>query len=171
MNQLTITGSQRSVRMEISIDSITESARSIYTSTAERTKRGLPVKFHRVFASNVPDYTGMLSLFTELLPIMERSTKECKTLIQHNCLMNNGIWKDMDHYMFSSTLVPNIRLLSDFIGVEYCTEGNSIWSDCQWTWSGRDAKPKPTLVQLSDWLHQVFLTSILPPRRNSMRPV
>jgi len=60
-------------------------------------------KYHRITLSNIPDYTGMQSVYITLAPVLSLKSKSITPFIQSNCLLNTGLWKSYDDYIFSTT--------------------------------------------------------------------
>uniref|UniRef100_A0A7S2ULC9 DUF4470 domain-containing protein n=1 Tax=Attheya septentrionalis TaxID=420275 RepID=A0A7S2ULC9_9STRA len=148
-----------SLTFELSISPITDYCRKIQ----EDRMRSRPSIFHRIFLSNVPDYIGMLSVFTEVMPVLHRPSKRVPTFVQASVLFNNGIWEDYEHYIFSATAIPNAKEIRKLLGVQHLTS-NSVWIDQnQWTWSSK--KAHATRDELIRWLHRILIFALLPPLR------
>jgi hypothetical protein len=61
---------------------------------SSRTEKGWPVKYHRILTSNIPAYTGMLSIFIDVMPLLYEPTSMIDTHMESNILFNTGIWDD-----------------------------------------------------------------------------
>jgi hypothetical protein len=55
-------------------DASNESPDTLYM--VDRQEKGLATVFQRIFASNIPDFTGLLSLFCDVMPRLEDSTSK-----------------------------------------------------------------------------------------------
>ena len=153
-----------SLSLEISLGSITSLCRSIQDD--QSTSR--PKKFHRIFLSNIPDYIGMISVFTEVMPLLHRPSDGLSTFLQTNVLLNTGIWQSMSHYTFAATGIPSRNDMLRLMGVLRLT-GEDIFSEQnQWTWAQKSSKMMvhATRDELTTWLHRVLLSALLPPVRD-----
>ena len=59
--------------------------------------------FDRIFLSNVPDYTGVLPVLTELLPCLKPHRAAWLT---HRALVAPPLYRDAVHYIHAHTLLP-----------------------------------------------------------------
>lgn len=149
--------------LEWNVGGVTDLCRTMQDSSVDRRGRGWPTKFQRIFASNIPDYVGMLSFFTEVIPVLEESTEDVSTFMHTNILLNTGIWKDYAHYIYSSTAIPELDQVTQILGVQ-CTSGNSVWADNDWTWAKSSLRATKEDIRL--WLHRLFFNVILPAERD-----
>lgn len=89
------------LQLEIRTSPINVLAQSIKNQAEERERKGWPAKYHRMISSNIPDYTGMLSIFVDVMPILHESTSKIDTHMESNILLNNGLWDDYEHFLYS----------------------------------------------------------------------
>ena len=149
------------LRLELSFGSLTHFCRGIQDDPS----RPYPSKFHRMFLSNVPDYIGLLSIFTEVAPLLHRPSKLVPTFIQSNVLYNCGIWRSYSHYVYSATGIPSRSDELRLVGIRNLTL-DSVWAhQNQWTWM-QDDRPQASREELALWLHRVLLMALLPPARD-----
>jgi hypothetical protein len=150
-----------SLSFELSSNSVTEFCRKI----RDQESRQHPIKFHRIFLSNIPDYIGMLSVFTVILPLLHRPSRFVPTFIQSNVLFNTGLWSSYSHYIYSSTGIPDFFGAERLLGIRFLTM-DSVWEQQnQYTWSDV-VRPQASREELTLWLHRVLLFSLLPPMRD-----
>jgi len=155
------------VRFEVNIGSVTDLGRSIQEERPVR-------KFHRIFLSNIADYIGLLSIFTEIAPLLHIPSQLVPSFIQTNVLLNTQIWHSYSHYVYSATGLLYVEDAMKFLGMKYMSH-DSVWiHQNQWT---RDEDENKSHVrrlvsreELSDWLHRLLLQSILPPMRDPFEP-
>jgi len=76
---------------------------SVISFSSDRECSALPTKYHRITLSNITDYMGMQSVFITLAPLLSLKSKSVTPCIQSNCLLNTGLWKSHDDYIFSTT--------------------------------------------------------------------
>ena len=84
------------VSMEIALGSIV----ALGANREERQNDALPTNYHRISLSNIPDYTGMLSVFCTVAPLLAAKSSSITPSLRSNCLLNTGIWKSYDDYVF-----------------------------------------------------------------------
>ena len=116
-------------------------------------------QFSAIFCSNVPDYVGMLPTFLSFAPLLEP-----EGLLLHNCLLNCSVWSSMDEYLHATTRIPRCDLTPSLLGVEFVTGG--IWAGEQICWQPSvTAKGPDSAKTLMEWLHDLFLAIVMPPKR------
>ncbi len=136
----------------------------------DREGNGLPTKYHRITLSNIPDYTGMLSFFVKIAPLLSLKSKTVNPCIQSNCLLNSGLWKSFDDYIFSTTALGYKEAEAVF-RLKVADQEPSIWNMTAWEQGSDDGESVGSLPlshdELRAWLHCLFLTTILPPDRDA----
>lgn len=100
------------VCLELNFGSVTDLCRSIQDGHSGR-------KFHRMFLSNIPDYIGTMSVFTEILPLLHPPTKSVPSFIQSNVLYNTQLWANYSHYIYSATGIPTLGQCNKLLGLQY----------------------------------------------------
>lgn len=153
--------------IEIALGSII----SFGDTASDREGNGLPTKYHRITLSNIPDYTGMHSLFVKIAPLLSLKSKSVTPCIQSNCLLNTGLWKSFDDYIFSTSALGYKEAEAVF-RLKVADEEPSIWGTATvWEQDGDDDERIGSLPlshdELRAWLHRLFLSNILPPDRDT----
>ena len=151
------------VHLELALGSIL----ALGGETADRGSLGLPTRYHRISLSNIPDYVGMLSVFCMIAPLLATKSASITPSFRSNCLLNTGIWKTFDDYVFS-TVALGYKETGAIFGFKVVDEDPSTWSPFV-TWErvdGHDNGLPLTHEQLRTWLHRLYLTIILPPDRD-----
>ncbi len=137
---------------------------------SDREGNGLPTKYHRITLSNIPDYTGMLSFFVKIAPLLSLKSKTVNPCIQSNCLLNTGLWKSFDDYIFSTTALGYKEAEAVF-RLKVADQEPSIWNMTAWEQDDDDGESIGSLPlsheELRAWIHRLFLTTILPPDRDA----
>jgi len=142
-------------------------------ASSYREGKALPTKYHRITLSNIPDYTGMHSVFITLAPLLSLKSKSVTPCIQSNCLLNTGLWKSYDDYIFSTTALGYKEAEAVF-RLRVADQEPSIWGTNVWEQAGDDDERVGSLSlsheELRAWLHRLFLMTIVPADRdvNSM---
>ena len=128
---------------------------------------GLPAVYQRISLSNIPDYVGMLSVFCTVAPLLASKSDSITPSFRSNCLLNTGIWKTYDDYIFS-TVALSYKETEAVWGLKVTDEEPSTWgSFTTWERAQIDSDALPlTHEQLRTWLHRLFLTIVLPPDRD-----
>lgn len=146
---------------------------SIISFSIDQECSALPTKYHRITLSNIPDYTGMQSVFITLAPVLSLKSKSITPCIQSNCLLNTGLWKSYDDYIFSTTALGYKEAEAVF-HLRVSDQEPSIWDTNVWEQAGDDDERVESLSmsheELRAWFHRIFLMTILPADRdvNSM---
>ena len=137
---------------------------------SDREGNGFPTKYHRITLSNIPDYTGMLSFFVKIAPLLSLKSKTVNPCIQSNCLLNTGLWKSFDDYIFSTTAL-GYKEAETVFRLKVADQEPSIWNMTAWEQGDDDDQSIGSLPlshdELRAWLHRLFLTTILPPDRDA----
>ena len=128
---------------------------------SERIENGLLTKFHRIFMSNIADYCGLLTSFVSVVPLMEKNC-DIPCWMFSNVLLNTGIWKNYEQYIYSSTLINGSERVKELLDV-YLVSGG-IWDDFQ-VW-GPQKFTLPSRNSLIIWLHRLFLSICYPAIRD-----
>jgi len=161
---------QGNLSIEISLGSILDFANDIVAESDVRTKLNLPVSFEEVILSNVPDYTGMLSTFVQIGPILNRQT-EVPSNFRSNVLLNTGLFQNYDQYVFGSTAL-SVSGISRILKQCCLEEKPDAWNDFnRWTFNKEDPVKPVTYLEFKTWIHRLFLNTVLPPARNSQAAV
>ena len=63
-------------------------------------------KFDRILLSNIPDYTCMIYVFIECMPMLK---KIGYSYINCNVLLNTRLWEDYEHYVYAGSLMQSIK--------------------------------------------------------------
>jgi len=93
--------------------------------------------------------------------------------IQSNCLLNTGLWKSYDDYIFSTTALSYKEAEAVF-HLRVSDQEPSIWDTNVWEQAGDNDERVESLSmsheELCTWFHRIFLMTILPADRdvNSM---
>ncbi|KAI9353816.1 hypothetical protein BDR26DRAFT_1002677 [Obelidium mucronatum] len=131
-------------------------------------EQSVPQLFDCILMSNIPDYTGLLNGLLIMSPLLKKTATTTKNpaILRANVLFNTGIWKNYDHYVFSSTLLNDASETLHLLGAKVIRGG--LWGDdpC-WTFA------TPTLAtdinsreQLIQWLHRLVLAISYPAPRD-----
>jgi hypothetical protein len=94
---------------------------------SSRKEKGWPVKYHRILVSNIPDNTGMLSIFIDVMPLLYEPTSMIDTHTESNILFNTGIWDDYENFLYSSTAIPDLVGIDAILGLRFMSE-NCAWA-------------------------------------------
>jgi hypothetical protein len=146
---------------------------SIISFSSDRECSALPTKYHRITLSNIPDYTGMQSVFITLAPALLLKSNSITPCIQSNNLLNTGLWKSYDDYIFSTTALGYKEAEAVF-HLRVSDQEPSIWDTNVWEQAGDNDERVESLSmsheELCTWFHRIFLMTILPADRdvNSM---
>eukprot|EP00797_Seminavis_robusta_P009369 Sro1677_g290560.2 (352) ;mRNA; r:9656-10711 len=121
--------------------------------------------FHRVFLSNIPDYTGVLPVFTDIFPLLHESKAKVSCHLHHDILFNNPKFESYAQYLFSTTSVSSIQRAEALLGMKYLGNADDgAWQDYLWTRSPKAFKMM-SKEEFCTWLQSLFLLTILPPVR------
>lgn len=152
--------------IEIALGSIL----SFGDTASDRDGNALPTKYHRITLSNIPDYTGMLSFFVKIAPLLSLKSNSITPCIQSNCLLNTGLWKSFDDYIFSTTALGYKEAEAVF-RLKVADQEPSIWGMTVWEQDDDDNESIGSLPlsheELRAWLHRLFLSNILPVDRDA----
>ncbi|KAL7553951.1 hypothetical protein ACHAWF_017877 [Thalassiosira exigua] len=156
------------VVLEVDLGSIL----SLGASSSYRESNCLPNKFQRITLSNIPDYSGMLSVFITLAPMLASKSKSITPCFQSNTLLNTGIWKSYDDYVFS-TVSLSYKEAEAMFRLRVTDDEPSTWGPFT-IWEQMDTLRDEGLPlphqELRTWIHRLYLLIILPADRdvNSM---
>ena len=115
--------------------------------------------FDQVSLSNIPDYTGLLPVFSYGITAL----KEHGTLLA-NVLLNTGMWKTYGDYLYHMGF-SNLKEAKNFCQAQYVGDadifGSAAWQKSAGNWweEGEVLRKKADFV---DWLHDVLLNILLP---------
>ncbi|EFA81570.1 hypothetical protein PPL_05561 [Heterostelium album PN500] len=127
----------------------------------DRRNKQLPTTFDRLFLSNVPDHTGFLMVYTEVIKFLKPGPLN---FMQYCILLNTGMFQGFDEAVHSHTLA-NVDSIQKFLGVK-CLNSN-LWDDIKWTHL-RSPNEKADFEKLASretltlWLHKVLFNLFLP---------
>ncbi len=158
--------------LEISLASILDFANEIsYDPANHRKKLNLPVSFQEVFLSNVPDYTGFLSCLVQIGPILNKNA-DVPSQFRSNVALNNGMFQHYDQYVYGSTAL-SVKGLSRILRTKCMEEDPGVWNGFnRWATCEDGLLEKPvTYLEFKAWVHRLFLTTTLPPVRDSHKIV
>lgn len=113
------------LQLEIRVNPVNSLAHSIREEAEERNTKGWPAKYHRILSSNIPDYTGMLSFFVDVMPALHKTTSKIDTHMESNILFNTGLWKDYEHFLCSSTAIPSLADIEAIMGFRLLSESDA----------------------------------------------
>ncbi|EFA85371.1 hypothetical protein PPL_02374 [Heterostelium album PN500] len=133
----------------------------------QRIARGYPSEFDTIYLSNVPDYTGYLSIFSNIVLSLKHE-KHCS--VAFNCLLNTGLFKSLDEVLNTYLLIPSKSLLASHVAIEHRL-GKDHWAAYQHYGYRQVSNSLDNLLnrdQLTMWLTRLFI-SIALPAPNSVR--
>ena len=102
--------------------------RSIQDNSDLRNVMGKPSTFQRIFASNIPDNTGLLPFITEVMPFLDEPSAMNIPVMRTNILLNTGIWYDYSHYVYSIIAIPTLSDVGLLLNMK-CIGEDSAWED------------------------------------------
>lgn len=148
------------VKLEILLGDIHSISENITLNNEERLKSNLAITYDRIFLSNIPDYTGMLSHFLYVFPLLKKNEF---SYINSNILLATGLYKDYTEYIHTSTLM---RYEEEYKKIFSATLINGdVWGQNKWGYYiGPEEKLNKEEFQL--WLVKVFLYITMPTRRD-----
>lgn len=120
--------------------------------------------YDRIEISSIPDYAGIMQSFTHLMPALRRPTATLPTYLEHKVVMNLSMWLNATEYICSSTRLPSLKRLEQFMGIQFYS--GLLWGRMQWTWSDANVA-FPRYMELKHWLHSLFLSIVCPAQRKS----
>ncbi|CAB9505751.1 expressed unknown protein [Seminavis robusta] len=139
-------------------------------SVCQRYRQAGTKRFHRAFLSNIPDYTGILPVFTDIMPLLHENKPKVSSHIHLDILLNCQCFGSYAQYIFSTTAVPTTRKAENLFGMKYL--GNA--EDCAWreyVWTRSGIQKHMSKDEFRRWLHRLFLLTILPPVRPFTEPI
>ena len=152
------------ITLEISLGSILTYPASLLTSESRKCM-GFPNSFHNISLSNIPDYTGLLSVFVHVGKLLD--TSMIGSSMRAGVLLNCGLFRSYDEYVFGTTSLSannicrflQMRCLDD---VPHVRNHYNVW--------GVDTLKKKTapvtLVEFKTWIHGLFLHTLFPSLRS-----
>mmetsp|Transcript_29640 Transcript_29640/g.34384 ORF Transcript_29640/g.34384 Transcript_29640/m.34384 type:complete len:97 (-) Transcript_29640:617-907(-) len=91
----------------------------------------------------INNYTGMLSIFVQIGPILNRQT-EVPSNFRSNVLLNTGLFQNYDQYVFGSTAL-SVSGISRILKQCCLEEKPDAWNDFnRWTFNKEDPKKSVT---------------------------
>ncbi len=137
---------------------------------AKSTQQDSFSKFDRILLSNVPDYTGLIYVFIECIPMLK---KIGHSYISCNVLLNTGMWEDYEHYVYAGSLMQSIEECKELLNVNKMY--GSLWDkDGEPHWSHNDFNFKVSTKlrnQVTNWLTRVLLAYAFPAKRDARNPL
>jgi hypothetical protein len=124
------------------------------------------LKFDRMYLSNIPDYTSMIYVFVECMPML----KFGKSFIRCNVLMNTGIWNFYEDYVYSGSLIQSLEQASRVLNAKK-TFGE-LWGEENPLWTLNESNFKPSMssrAEVLDWLSRVLLAFAFPGKRDAKK--
>eukprot|EP00978_Attheya_sp_CCMP212_P006485 scaffold14886_cov44-Attheya_sp.AAC.3 len=179
INQLV---TESNLTIELKHGSILGFGNAMKEPSTRRSKSSLPLAYDRIYLSNVPDYTGMLSIFIELRSLLQKkklslcddmatvgssSIPETSSTLQSNVLLNTGLFQNYDEYVFG-TMALSAAQVPRFLKMRVLNETPDVWNDFN-LWGLDDSVAKMDPVGPSEfktWLHRLFLLTVLPSQRS-----
>ncbi|EGG14527.1 hypothetical protein DFA_12303 [Cavenderia fasciculata] len=133
---------------------------SVRDNKEERKASGMAVEYDSIYLSNVPDYTGYLSVFTDTIEML-KPVKH--SYIGFNIFLNTSLWKSFDDTIHTYLLVPGAKALPRYLGVKSVGTGD-LWQGLRFS---RVEGPIPLdqLVgrdELVAWLSRLFISIVTP---------
>jgi hypothetical protein len=121
-------------------------------------------KFNRIYLSNIPDYTSMIYAFLECGQMLKSNSNN--SFFKCTVMMNTGIWKDYEHYVYSTSLIKSLKECSSLLN--FTTIAGDLWgSDPIWAHASNQFKPSLSSRQeVLDWLSRVLLNYAYPCKRD-----
>eukprot|EP00979_Chaetoceros_neogracilis_P002717 scaffold441_cov225-Chaetoceros_neogracile.AAC.2 len=153
--------------MEVSYGSVLDLGKYIHTNASKRLNAGLPSSFSRMMLSNVPDYVGLLSTFTQLSPLLAKDSAVMPSTLRSNVLLNTGIFNSYDEYV-SGTLAMTAEQSARLLRLRILEEKPDVWNHWnRWGVDERPAQKNPiAFVEFKTWLHRLYMMCVLPPPRD-----
>ena len=146
------------ITLEVDLGSI------VALGAADRDTRSLPTKYHRITLSNIPDYTGMLSVFTTIAPMLNEKSENIIPSLQSNCLLNTGLWKSYDDYVFSGAALAYQDAEAVF-NLSVTDDEPSVWGPFT-VWERSGSEKSLSHEDIRTWIHRLYLMLCLPPDRD-----
>jgi tetratricopeptide (TPR) repeat protein len=153
--------------LEVSLGGITDFGGLVQHNIAERQRHGLPTRYDRILMSNIPDYTGMLSTFTQVAPLLHDDRDTISTMMRSCILLNTGIWTDKDSYsqFVFSTVALSTKEATKFLRFNTIEDNPSAWDHFIW-WGPCKDQLSVTEAEVRTWLHRLYMMIVLPPDRD-----
>ncbi len=124
--------------------------------------------FDRIFLSNIPDYTSLIYVFLECMPLLKPTEN---SFIKSTCLLNTGMWKDYEQYVYSGSLIHDLKKGGSLLNV--AKVGGDLWGcDPLLSFAYKNFKPDiHSRNDVLDWVTRVLLTFSYPARRDALSPM
>ncbi|KAI9347217.1 hypothetical protein BDR26DRAFT_854760 [Obelidium mucronatum] len=123
-------------------------------------------KFDRITVNNIPDYSGLLNSLLHLPHLLKPSDSKSPSFMLSNCLLNTGIWKDYNEYIYSSCALSDKAEVEFLTGIKFLC-GDLYGDDVHWILS-----PTKTIKgrfnsrdSVVNWLHRLLLMIVYPAPR------
>jgi hypothetical protein len=129
----------------------------------------LQVKFDRINLSNIPDYTSLLFMFTECIPLLKTNPS---SFIRCNVLLNCSLWSDYAHYVYANSFMPSLELCRTLLNAEFIQGQVLGGGDTLWKVASSDFRPScQSQSDIFDWLARILLAYSIPSKRDSINPM
>jgi tetratricopeptide (TPR) repeat protein len=153
--------------LEVSLGGITDFGGLVQYDIAKRQQHGLPTRYDRILMSNIPDYTGMLSTFTQVAPLLHDNRDTIPTMMRSCILLNTGIWTDKDTYsqFVFSTVALSTKKATKFLRFDTIEDNPSAWDHFIW-WGPCKDQLSVTQAEVRTWLYRLYMMIVLPPDRD-----
>eukprot|EP01133_Synstelium_polycarpum_P007912 gene7912-9290_t len=150
---------KKQVIMEIICGDMHAALGTIRANETSRSAKGLPTSFDSIYVSNVPDYTGFLSSFVDITPMLKF---ERHSSLSFGILLNTGLFKNLEEVVKSYTMIPSMKDTERYLGVKHVR--GDIWDTIHWTRCPSPVALNRLLTReaLSAWLVQLFILIAMP---------
>ena len=119
-------------------------------------------KFDRIYVSNIPDYTSIIHVFLECMPLLKTTET---SYVKSTILMNTGLWADYAHYVYSGSLLQSLKQGEKLLNV--AVFDGDIYCDQVWSHAVNEFKPCfSARNEVINWLSRVLLTFAYPAKRD-----
>jgi hypothetical protein len=121
-------------------------------------------KFDRIYLSNIADYSSLLSAFVDAIPMLKFQKT---SFVKSSILLNNGLWANMDHYTYASTLMKSVKETRSLLNISLI-EGDVFGFDPLWAICNQNFKP--SLKSRNDivyWLTRILFNYSYPSLRSA----
>ena len=123
-------------------------------------------KFDRIYMSNIPDYTSIIHVFLECMPLLKTTET---SYVKSTILMNTGLWADYGHYVYSGSLLQSLKQGEKLLNVAVLGD---LYSDQVWSHAVKAFKPCFSVRnEVLNWLSRVLLTFAYPAQRDDNLPM
>jgi len=148
------------IALEISLGSI------LTLHSESRNFMGFPKSFHKISLSNIPDYTGLLSVLVHVGKLLD--TSMIGSSMRAGVLLNCGLFRSYDEYVFGTTSLSTNNI-GRFLQMRCLDEVPHVRNHYNvWGVDTLQKKTTPvTLIEFKTWIHGLFLHTLFPSLRDS----